>query len=57
MFARRGFAVGKRPHAYYQSEPFINYIDAKEKSFLDHKYVKSNLSQIKGGSNSAIQVS
>ena len=57
MFGRRGFAVGKRPHAYYQSEPFINYIDAKEKSFLDHKYVKSNLSQIKGGPDSAIQVS
>ena len=39
MFARRGFAVGKRPQAYYQSEPFLNYIDAKEKSFLEQKYV------------------
>ena len=30
---------GTTPKAYYQSQPYLNYMDANEKSFLDQKYL------------------
>lgn len=38
MFAKRLFSV-KQPKAYYQSQPYLNYLDANEKEFLGQKYV------------------
>jgi len=41
MFPRRAFVLSKRPAAYYQSEPYLNFLDPKEKSFLGQKYVRA----------------
>jgi hypothetical protein len=38
MFAKRLFSV-KQPKAYYQSQPYLNYLDPSEKTFLTQKYV------------------
>ena len=43
MFAKRLFSV-KQPKAYYQSEPYLNYLDAAEKTFLSQKYVGTHIS-------------
>ncbi len=39
--AKRLFSV-KQPKAYYQSEPFLNFMDPLEKSFLSQKYVSKS---------------
>ena len=37
---RRGHRLfGSTPKAYYQSQPYLNYMDANEKSFLEQKYL------------------
>lgn len=33
----------RQPKAYYQSEPFLNFLDPNEKSFLSQKYVTTPL--------------
>ena len=37
---KRTFVVGKQPKAIYQSQPYINFIDPNEKSFLNPPYVR-----------------
>lgn len=35
LITKRAFTNGKRPNTFYKSEPFLNFLDAKETSFLD----------------------
>ena len=40
MIVKRCLATGMKPKAFYQSPPFLNFLDPNEASFLGQKYVR-----------------